>query len=114
MCAPYHLRIGCKLARPLATAGNPECIERRDDFFRSRQASAPGRRQSGLQRGIVRINAEPDNMNCVAAPGDRNFDAVNQPQRKPFCCGPRRGQSAGVVVIGQREHGNAALCCTRD
>jgi len=109
MRTPYQLRVGGVLPRAVAAAGDAERLERGDDFLGAISPSATGRRQSSLQCRIGWIDAEADDMQSLAVPGDRDFDAVDQPDLVFGGCGACRREPAGIVVIGQREHSDATL-----
>src|SRR5450759_2011466 len=79
MRAPYQLRVGGKLVRTVAAAGDAERLKRGNHTLGTISTSATRRRQPGLQYRIGWIDAKADNMNGLAVPGNGNFDAVDQP-----------------------------------
>ena len=109
MRTPYQTRVGGVLLRAITAAGDAERLERSNDFPGAINSSAAGRCQSGLQCRIGWIDTEADDMDGLALPGHRNLDAVDQPDMVrgggSACC----DQPTRIVVVGQREHSNAAL-----
>ena len=63
--------------------------------------------QQRLQRRIVFIEIQPDDVHAAAAPGNGNLHTVNQADAALRRFGACFGQAAGVVVVGQRQHGTA-------
>ena len=49
-------------------------------------------------------------MDGMTAPGDRNLDTIHQLDRVLVRCSTRRRQASGVVVIGECERFDPALC----
>lgn len=113
MRASYHLRIVGKLPRAFEAVGNTKLVERCGHFLRTLDAPAAGRGKSGLQHAIRGIDAETDDVYCLAAPSHGNFDAVDELQPVLARCRVRRSKPAGIIVVGQCEHADAALCGAR-
>ena len=109
MGARHHFGVGRQRQRPFVSAV--------DAFFRQlfghrrqpRHPPLPYLRQQRLQRRVVFVKIQPDNVYAAAAPSNRNLNAVNQADAALRRFGTRFGQAAGVVVVGQRQYGAAVL-----
>ena len=109
MGARHHFRIGRQRQRAFVSAA--------DAFFRQlfghrrqpRHTPLPHLCQQRLQRGILFVKIQPDDVHAAAAPGNRNLDAVNQADTALRCFGTRFSQTPGVIVVGQRQYGTAVL-----
>ena len=113
MSTADHVRIRRELAHAFLAAGNACIVKRRGDFVGPAVTAIACCGQSRLQLHIGRIDAEPDHVQCVPVPGHRDFDPIDQGEIDALRGGTGRSEAPGVIVIGQREHFEAAFARAR-
>jgi len=114
MRAPYQSRVVGQLARTLKAAPDAKRIQRGGHFLGARGAPASRRSETRLQRRIVRIDAETDDMDGLPAPRHRYFDTVDELEPMTVSGNVRWRKSASIIVVGQRQNPDAALRGARD
>ena len=104
-----HVGIRRELAHAFLAARDAHVVERRSDFVGPAVTTVARCRQTRLQLRVGRIDAEPNHVHRVPAPGHGDFDPVDQGEIDALRGGPRRSEAAGIIVIRQREHFKAAF-----
>ena len=114
MGAPHQLLVGRVAAGARVGAGDAGLRQIVPHPPGALDAPAADAVQAGSQFGMLRIDAQTDDVHGLAAPAHRDFDARDQPQpcRRRHRLGS--GNSRHVVVIGQRERVHAIRRGARD
>src|SRR5688572_25545373 len=112
--AAHELGIGDVAARAFESSGYAYALELGRHALRALEASRARRAQTFDEHGVPGIDEESDDMHGVRPPRHRHFHAVDE--LDPFLDGGSAcfGQPAELVVIGQREHADAALRRAQD
>src|SRR6185437_16294441 len=89
--------------RALERPRYPERVERRRDPLRAPEPTVADRAQPLHENGRGRIHAESHDMECRAAPGDRDLDAGHEPDSR----GVRRAggllEAVDRIVVRERD-----------
>ncbi len=100
--APDQRRVLREAQRPFEGAVDPRLLQFPRDTLRALQPPAAHADEPRRQRLVAGIDAQPDDVDRAAAPGDGDFHAVDE----AHACRKRRlarfGQPAQLVVVGER------------
>ena len=107
MGAAGHFFVGRQRERAFVCARDAFFCELFGDGRQSFQTAFSYSGEQVLQRFIVFVEIQPDDVDGAAAPRYRDFRAVDQAQAEFGGFGAGFGQAAGVVMVGEGEQGAA-------
>lgn len=90
-------------------AVDPDARQVRCHPFGPRPSSASYPRQALLQHLAIRVDIEPDNVNCFGAPCDGDLDSGNQVNAMHDGCLACFGNATRYIVVGERKNSDAVL-----
>ena len=99
---PHERRIAGMAHRVSVGVAHAQRLQRIGHAQRALVAAAAHAGQPLLKRGVARIDAEPDDVDGGAMPGDGDLDAVDETHALRARLLARFVESAQIVVIGER------------